>query len=310
LLVEQEDIDGARTQFKRLLKAAPKDADTLFALGILALQAEQSEEAQEYLQRLYSTGEHRDEAAYYLGQIYESSDDAEQALNWYQRVEGGNLFEAHIYAKQGEVSRAREILQQLRGHIGEEVPRLYLIESEILRDIGHYQAAIDVLNTALVSNPDDPELLYARALTAVNIDRIDILESDLLKLLEQDPEHADALNALGYTLADQTDRYAEALAYIERAIKLKPDSPAIMDSMGWVQYRMGNKQEALRYLWRALELLPDAEIAAHLGEVLWEQGEHQRAREVWRQALEKEPDSKYLLKMLQRYGKSFSDDGI
>lgn len=310
LLVEQDDSDGAREQFKRLLEADPDDADTLFALGILALQAEQLDEAEKYLQRLYSTGEHRDEAAYYLGQIYENNEDNQQALRWYHRVEGSNLFDArvriaHIHAKTGEISRAREIIQQLRGRSGKNSSQLYLIESEILRAVEQYQAAIDVLDVALQSHPDDTELLYARALTAVDIDRIDILEADLKKVLEQDPDHADALNALGYTLADQTERYAEALGYIQRAIKIKPDSPAIMDSMGWVQYRMGNKQEALRYLWRAMELLPDAEIAAHLGEVLWEEGERKRAREIWEEALVKDPESEYLLKMLERYGKHF-----
>jgi tetratricopeptide (TPR) repeat protein len=132
-----------------------------------------------------------------------------------------------------------------------------------------------------------------------------MLEQDLKIVIEQDPKHADALNALGYTLADQTGRYQEALGYIQRALVLKPDSPAILDSMGWVQYRLGHPREALPYLKRAMELLPDAEIAAHLGEVLWAIGEQERARRIWREALNKDPGSEYILKMQERYGVRF-----
>ena len=208
---------------------------------------------------------------------------------------------ARILARSGEVSRAREIIQQLRTQIGKESIQLDLMEGEILSGIKHYQAAIDVFTRALEEHPDNPELLYARALVAVDIDRIDILERDLKSILERDPDHTEALNALGYTLADRTDRYQEAVGYIERALRLKPNNAAVLDSMGWVQYRLGNNRDALRYLWRAMELMPDSEIAAHLGEVLWQQGERKLARKVWDEALRKEPDSDYLLRVLERY---------
>ena len=157
-----------------------------------------------------------------------------------------------------------------------------------------------LLMDALVANsPDNPDLLYDRALYAVELGRIDILEQDLSKVIQNDPNHADALNALGYTLADQTTRYGEALMYIERALALKPDSAAILDSMGWVQYRLGNNLEALRYLRRALELQPDAEIAAHLGEVLWVTGDREEARKVWQAALADNPDDELLQRLME-----------
>ncbi len=308
LLVEQEDLDEARVQFLRLLKSRPKDPDTLFALGVIALQKGRHREAEGYLRTLYETGKHRSEAAYYLGQILEESGDPDAALGWYAKVEGENLFEArvrtaHLYAKRGEMKRARELIQRLRTHVGKDASQLPLIESEILREAKQYHAAVEVLDKALIEFPDDHDLLYARALTAVHIDRIDILERDLKAILKEDPKHADALNALGYTLADHTDRTQEALGYIQQALELKPDSAAIMDSMGWVHYRLGDNQTALNYLWRAMRLMPDAEIAAHLGEVLWQEGEHSRAREIWEGALRKEPDSEYLLRVLERYGR-------
>jgi tetratricopeptide (TPR) repeat protein len=239
-------------------------------------------------------------------QILEGEGDSKDALIWYKKVGGSNLLDAQvriarIFAGRGEVSRAREIIQQLRSRMGRDSIQLDLMEGEILSELKHYRAAIDVFTRALEEHPDNPELLYARAMVAVNIDRIDMLEQDLQRILERDPDHADALNALGYTLADRTDRYQEALGYIEQALRLKPDSPAVLDSMGWVQYRLGNNREALRYLWRAMEIMPDAEIAAHVGEVLWQQGERKRARQVWDEALLKKPDNEYLLRVLERY---------
>lgn len=310
LLVEHGELNAAYDQFRLLLKHEPKDGDTLFALGILALQLDRRDAAKDYFRRLFDVGAHRDDAAYYLGQVLEAEDRKREALGWYEKVSGENLSDArvrvaHIYVGLGEVRRAREILQQLRTQAGKDTTQIDLIESELLGEIKQYESAMRVLDGALARNPGDHDLLYARAMMAVNMGRVDLLERDLHLILEQDPNHADALNALGYTLADQTDRYQEAFRYIERAFKLKPESAAILDSMGWVQYRLGNNKEALRYLWRAMELTPDSEIAAHLGEVLWEHGEHKRARKVWEDALSREPESEYLLRVLNRYKQYF-----
>jgi tetratricopeptide (TPR) repeat protein len=307
LLVDQSQYQAARTQFRRLLKSQPEDPDTLFALAILDIQLGEKDGAEDYLRRLYRSGSHRNDAAYYLGQLLEEKGEWEQALGWYSKVEGSHRFDARvriarIYAERGELARAREQIRQLRGGEDVDESRLYLVEAELLSELKEYAAAVAVLDEALENDPDNHDLLYTRALAAVHIDRIDILEQDLNRILSQDPNHADALNALGYTLADLTDRYAEALVYIQRALELKPDNAAVLDSMGWVQYRLGNRQEALRYLWRAMEALPDAEIAAHLTEVLWEEGEHPRARQVWREAMEADPGSEFLMRIQQRYG--------
>ncbi len=307
LLVEQDELDLARLEFRRLLEASPEDADTLFALGIIDLQQGRKDEAADYLRRLHKLGKHRNEAAYYLAQIHEEKGRVDEAMGWYAKVEGSNQFEArvrmaHIMASKGQVDQAREMVRQLRTHEPKDAPQLVLIESELLREVKRYAESIEVLDEGLEEFPGDHDLLYARALTSVNISRIDILERDLRQILSENPKHADALNALGYTLADQTDRHAEALGYIRQALALKPESAAILDSMGWVHYRLGDNETALRYLWRAMELLPDAEIAAHLGEVLWRQGEQARAKKIWREALAKEPDSDYLLKTMKRHG--------
>lgn len=305
MLVEQEALAEAREQFKRVLRGRPGDADTLFALGVLSMELKDRSAAQDYFQSLYKGGERSDEAAFYLGQIHEDGGAKDMALDWYQKAQGKSHFDAQvriarIRAERGEVRGAREILQQLRAQAGPDSVPIYLIEEEILRDIKQYEVAMEVLNQALAAHPDEHDLLYARALLAVPMGRLDILERDLRRIIERDPKHADALNALGYTLADQTDRYQEARGYIQRALDLKPDSPAILDSMGWLQYRLGNYHEALRYLRRAFKLLPDAEIAAHLGEVLWVLGERAQARQIWGEALERDPDSEPLQRAMGR----------
>ena len=148
--------------------------------------------------------------------------------------------------------------------------------------------------------PDNLDLLYNRALYVVELGDFPWMERDLRRLLEKDPDHADALNALGYTLADRNERLDEAFAYIARALKLRPDSAAILDSMGWVLYRQGDLSGATSYLRRALALSQDDEIAAHLGEVLWVSGQRADAQAVWRDGLEHTPDSDKIRSVIKR----------
>ncbi|MGB5733385.1 MAG: tetratricopeptide repeat protein, partial [Thiohalocapsa sp.] len=182
-----------------------------------------------------------------------------------------------------------------------DVTTFYLIEGELLRERDLEQQAIAVYSAALDQAPDNPDLLYARAMLAVGMDRVDLLEQDLRRILTADPDHVDALNALGYTLADRTDRFSEAQSLIERALQLRPDEPAILDSMGWVLYRMGNAKDAEPYLRQALEGVFDAEIAAHLGEVLWVLDKQDEARDVWERALAEDPKHEYLLRTMGRH---------
>jgi tetratricopeptide (TPR) repeat protein len=306
LLVEQKAYQKALREFELIGKGKPEDPEILFALGLLSVQLEHFPAARKHLKALLDTGQRNDDAAFYLGQLEELEGNREAALDWYGRVKTEHLFDAKVriarlYAQGGEVERAREILQQLRHHAPEQALGLYLIEGEMLRELKRHEQAMAVYDQALENFPDDADLLYARALQAVSLNRLDILERDLKKILDADPDHADALNALGYTLADQTRRYEEALRYIERALELKPDDAAVLDSMGWVQYRLGNYEQALLYLRRAIEKLPDSEIAAHLGEVLWADNKKDQARRVWEEALARDPDHEYLKRVINRH---------
>jgi len=183
----------------------------------------------------------------------------------------------------------------------EQAVQFYLLEGQVLSDAGLQQPAYDLYTKALAENPDTEDLLYARALTAEKLGNLDAAETDMLRILANDPDNIRAMNALGYTLADKTNRYDEALAYITSAYEKTPDDPAIIDSMGWVQYRLGNLDNARRYLQQAWELTGDSEIGAHLGEVMWQQGDHEAARKVWEKATESAPDNAVLQDTLKRF---------
>lgn len=308
-LVDENRFDDALAQFGILLDANANNVDAIYALGLLNLQRNKLDVAEGHFRHLLQLGQRADEANYYLGQIAEHRKDWAAALTAYEAVRSGRYYlEAQIriavvYNNQDGIEKARRHLQSITPTSAEVELRLYLAEGELLREAGMYAEAVDMYTEALGNLPDNTELLYARALIAEKIDRLDITEGDLRSILEREPENAQALNALGYTLADRTDRLEEALGYIQRAHKLKPNDPAIIDSMGWIHYRLGQYDKALEYLNKAFELMTDPEIAAHLGEVLWVTGDHERAREVWDAAMRVAPKHKLLLDVIRRFTK-------
>ncbi len=312
LLVDEKEFSRARGLFELMLEEAPTEPDLLFALGILSLQLEDIDAGRAYFTRLRETGERQGDAAYYLGQLAELADNLSEATAWYAKVRGEHALDAkvriaRVKARGGEVEQAREMLQQLRDQWPEESVLLYIMEAELLSDLDLERDALAVYDEAVAAHTENTDLLYSRALHAASLQELEILESDLRAILADHPDHADALNALGYTLADQTSRYAEALSFIQRALELKPNDPAVLDSMGWVQYRMGNLEPSLGYLRKALDLLADGEIAAHLGEVLWVMGEQEEAWSVWEKALVLDPDHAYLLRVIGRHRVTHSD---
>jgi Flp pilus assembly protein TadD len=174
-------------------------------------------------------------------------------------------------------------------------------EAQLLREAKDYQESYVVLARALETQPDNVDLLYDSALAAEKLDKLDVTETNLRKLIQLKPDHAQAYNALGYTLADRTDRLKEAKEYIEKALKLSPEDPFILDSMGWVQFRMGNHKDGLDYLQRAYTQRPDPEIAAHLGEVLWVKGRPADAEKVWRDSAHDHPQNELLQETMKRF---------
>lgn len=306
LLVDAADYARALEQFRGLYKLNPADEEVAFGYAMLATQQEQWDEARPLWQKLRGNPERRDEASYYLAQIEERNGNDELAVGLFRSVTGNELKidavmrMAQILARTGRLGEARDALQQARIANSGRAADLYIAETQIVQKYGERDEALALYEAALSAFPDNLDLRYNRALYIVELGDFAGMERDLHLVLEEDPDHADALNALGYTLADRNERLDEAFAYVARALKLRPDSPAIMDSMGWVLYRQGDLVQAASYLRRALALDQDDEIAAHLGEVLWVSGERADAQAVWREALGHTPDSNKIRAVIER----------
>ena len=298
----------AHTQYETLIDRRPDDLDARWELARLLTAMERFDAALPHFRELYRWPGWRDGAWYFTGLIDEERADPDQALRAYRKVRDGSWYlsarirSAGIMADQGELRWARWHLAATPRYTEDEDVRLYRAESGLLLRADRPAEALTVLDTALYTYPEHDDLLYARAMVAERLDRLDILERDLRAIIARDPNHAEALNALGYTLADRTDRYEEALALVERALALEPDRYHIVDSMGWVLYRLGRHKEAAEHLRRSYEGEPDPVVAAHLGEVLWALGRHEEAREIWDSALDDAPDNEVLLETIERFG--------
>ena len=308
LLVDMKQYDKARVEFEKLHQKSPRDADLLYTLGLLALEAHRFDDGRRYLRQLLKLGKRRDEALYYLGRIEESEGNTDKARAYYQQVSNGEyrfdarLRSAFLLSQQGKIDEAIAALEKMASASQSDgsLVRIYLAEGEIYNQAERYRDAIRAYNKGLKIAPGNSDLLYARGLTAANIDDLETLESDMRRILQANPDDSAALNALGFTLADRTDRLQEAYELIQRAIELNPDDPAIIDSFGWVNYRLGHIDEAIRLLRKALSKMDDPEVAAHLGEVLWVSGRRDEARQIWQRALKKSPRDRVLLETMKR----------
>jgi tetratricopeptide (TPR) repeat protein len=307
MLVDAHHLKEARKQFRILNRHLPQNSDVIYALGLLALEAGDVDDAEPYFMDLVRLGERSEEARLALGQIALVRKRPKEAIDWYQSVPHGERYiEAQLQATKliadsEGIDKAIEYLEQLPLNSSDERIQRYLAKAELLASKERYKEAMAVYEKALDDFNDNEELLYARAMTAEKLGQLDQLERDLKRILKNDPENAQALNALGYTLADTTDRYDEAYGYVKRAYAIRPDDPAILDSMGWCLYRLGRNDEAIAYLRQASDKMQDAEISAHLGEVLWVSGKKEEARKVWDAARKFAPEHKVLLETLERF---------
>jgi tetratricopeptide (TPR) repeat protein len=306
-LVAQKRFAEARTEFQKLMTGLPDSTEVAFAVALLSLQIKDYDSAEKYLKGLLNSPyRDKDGVRIYLGQVAEERKNLPEALKWYGAVGEGEQYVqaqiryAQVLARQGKLAEARAGLQQAAAKNGQQRIQLILAEAQLLRDANQPKAAFDLVGNALDRVPNNPDLLYDYAMLAEKIERVDILESSLRKLIDIRPEYAHAYNALGYSLADRNQRLPEAQALIEKALKLAPDDSFIIDSMGWVLYRRGNLKDSLAYLRRAYAGRPDPEIAAHLGEVLWALGERSEAERVWGDATKDSPDNETLANTIKR----------
>ncbi|HBP49477.1 tetratricopeptide repeat protein [Pseudomonas sp.] len=305
-LVEQNRMAEAKVQFASLVEQYPEDDELRFSLALVCLEGKSWDEAEGYLQELIERDSHVDSAHLNLGRIAEERNDPEGALVEYALVGPGSeylpaqLRQADILISHGRGAEASKKLASARGAQPDYAIQLYLIEAETLAANNQSDRAWNTLQQALKQYPDDLNLLYSRAMLAEKRNDLDQMERDLRAIIKREPDNAMALNALGYTLSDRTTRYTEAKALIQQAYDLNPDDPAVLDSLGWVNYRLGNLDEAERLLRQALERFPDQEVAAHLGEVLWANGKQREAKKIWGTFLKENPDSPILRKTILR----------
>ena len=306
LLVEQDRMDDAKTEFSSLVQQYPDDDELRYSLALVCLEAKAWEEAKGYLEDLIARDSHVDSAHLNLGRIAEERSDPQGALIEYAQVTPGSeylpaqLRQADILMENGRSVEAQNRLAKERDEQPDYAIQLYLIEVETLAANKHEDRAWSVLDKALKQYPDDLNLLYTRAMQAEKRNDLAQMERDLRQIIKRDPDNAMALNALGYTLSDRTTRYDEAKTLIEQAHQLSPEDPAVLDSLGWVNFRLGNLDEAERYLRQALERFPDQEVAAHLGEVLWANGKQREAKQIWGKFLKEQPDSPILRSTIKR----------
>ena len=305
MLLGRRDFARAVARLEPQVTAYPDNAVLRFGLALAYRGADRPEAAREQLTMLVEDPELSGDAYFQLGQLADSDGHVERAIQYYRRVQGEHWLAAtaraaRLLADSGELAAARRYLARLRATHQEQLSTLFQIEAELLMHRGEYRDAQELLDAGLEEIPGSIELLYSRSLAHEKLGDIAAVEADLRAILAMDADNASALNALGYSLANHTDRYEEAQHLIERALALAPNDAAIIDSLGWVLYRRGQHERALAELRRAAALLPDPEVAAHLGEVLWVMGEREQARSVWAEALERFPDDRMIRETMQR----------
>lgn len=301
LLVGEKRYEEARRHFEQLLADNPDNLEIIYPVAMLALQQGDAKTGREQLERLLSS-EFSDKATvhFLLGQLDQEQSKLDEALAHFRQVTSGEQYiaarsrAAQVLVQQGKLDEARAMLRATRGASAAQQVQLSLAEAQILREANRLNEAYIVLELALSQQPENIDLLYDAALTAERIDKPELLEMHLARLLELKPDHSHALNALGYSWAERNIRLDEARELIAKALSLTPDDPFIVDSLGWVLYRLGRLDESLGALERAYRLRPDPEIAAHLGEVLWQLGRKDDARKLIREALKSNPDNSVL----------------
>jgi tetratricopeptide (TPR) repeat protein len=307
-LARARKLDSALQEVKKVLKSDARNIQALTYAAIISAQQDDIKNAQKYYRRVLDVEPRNEDALLALARTAEGESKYVTAAKYYNQVasEKNYLYAqmrlAVIAAAQQNVEEALELFGLLEPSNEQEYLEIAMTRHYVLLQAQRLEEAMGFINDSLIYLPDDLRLLYARGLVAAEMNDVKLAEADFSKVLEVDPTHVDALNALGYTLADQTKRYKEAEKLIVQAMTLQPDSAHIMDSYGWVMFRQGEFEVAREYLSRALEMSDEVEIAIHLGEVLWAMGEQDKARELWLKVQAQQPDSQALLSTVTRLG--------
>jgi tetratricopeptide (TPR) repeat protein len=300
ILIKTGGYKEAIELYKKIILADPKDFESQFAEGLVHLQLDQDQQAEDVFKKMLEQPDWRYQACFYLGKLEEKQGNEKKALSWFDQVtEGPFAFDASVSAisllqKEKHLEEAGSRLSLLQMKFPRQKLQLVLVQAELYNQQKKYDEAISALSNALTDFPNQKELLYTRALILERINKLDLAEIDLKKILAIDPNNFEALNALGYTLLNNSGRYVEAEKLLQKALDLEPNEAVIIDSFGWLQFKLGHLDQALKYLQQAYERQPENEIAAHLAEVLWVLGRKDEARTVFERAIKGSPDDEYL----------------
>lgn len=308
MLIEKNKLQEAEDEFHRLAVRFPQHPELKLSHALVALKNGHRKIARQELKELTGDRQVANEAHYYLGRMYEYDKKNSEAIQQYDQVRRGAHFFAalahasYLKAKEGRLQDALDDFDTLRQQMPNNANELWLLEINLLRDLNKHQQALKIADQALEKNPDSIPLRYARAMTYDALHQVDNAEKDLRAIIKDDPNNSVALNALGYMLTVTSTHYQEAFKLIDKAYKLDPNNPAIIDSLGWINYKMGHLQKALGYLKKAYANYPDPEVAAHLGIVLYKTGDKASAIKLFRKTLKDHPKNAAVLKAVKDLG--------
>lgn len=309
LLVSLKRHKEAKPEFIKLADSAKDNPDTSAVVGLLSLEANELEMAEKYLQQALDNGfEDREQLYIYLGRAEELKKNDTQALHWYDQVPVNNnhyleakFSTANVIARTKGLDAAIEMLDNLDELNIEQRLAVVQAESAMLAQANRHEDAYELIKKTVNTVPNTPQLIYDYAMAAERVGKLDVMETELRKVIQLQPDYAAAYNALGYSFADRNINLTEAKTLIETALKLSPGDHYILDSLGWVEYRLGNYAVAIDHLRKAHDIQPDPEISAHLGEVLWKQGLQEEAKKIWDNALKDFPDNNILVSTSNRF---------
>lgn len=317
MLIKQSRFNEAKPELVKLSSLANSNPEILVVVGLLFVQSNQFNDAEKYfLQALDSEIKNKDPIYLYLGQIAEKNKNDAEAINWYNKVQqpastsnmqqndfylDAKLSSANLISRMQGADAAIKMLDELENLSDAQLGQVITAQANLLAQAKRYQESYELLGKAVANMPNTNELIYDYAMAAERVQQYSVLETQLRRLIKAKPEFAQAYNALGYSFADRNTKLEEANKLIAKALELSPNDHYIMDSMGWVQYRLGNLDKAYEYLNKAYNLQNDSEIAAHLGEVLWKQGKHDEATKIWLEALKASPENDVLIKTIKKF---------
>jgi len=317
MLIKQSRFNEAKPELVKLSKLANSNPEILVVVGLLFVQSNQFNDAEKYfLQALDSEIKNKDPIYLYLGQIAEKNKNDTEAINWYNKVQqlatnkniqqndhylDAKLSAANVINRSQGADIAIKMLDDLENLSDIQLAQVITAQANILAQSKRHQESFELLGKAVSNMPNTSELIYEYAMSAERVQQYTVLETQLRLLIKIKPTFAQAYNALGYSFADRNVKLEEANRLIAKALELSPGDHYIMDSMGWVQYRLGNLDKAYEYLNKAYNLQNDSEIAAHLGEVLWKQGKHDEASIIWDEGLKANPQNETILKTIKKF---------